>query len=57
MTIAARIKQTFHWGWLSFRGSVHYHHSGKHGNVQADVVLEKELREGATSGSAGRELA
>ena len=57
MTIAALIKETFHWGWLSFRGSVHYHHGGKHGNVQADVVLEKELREGATSGSAGRELA
>ena len=27
----------------SFRGSVHYHHGRKHGNVQADMVLE-ELR-------------
>jgi hypothetical protein len=27
-----------------FRGSVHYHHGGKHGSIQADVVLEKELR-------------
>ena len=27
----------------SFRGSVHYHHGGKHGNMQADMVLE-ELR-------------
>jgi len=27
----------------SFRGSVHYH-GGKHGGVQADMVLEKELR-------------
>ena len=27
----------------SFRGSVHYHHGGKHGRVQADMVLE-ELR-------------
>ena len=28
----------------SFRGSVHDHHSGKHGGVQADMVLKKELR-------------
>ena len=28
----------------SFRGLVHYHHSGKHGRVQANVILEKELR-------------
>ena len=27
----------------SFRGSVHYHHGGKHGSRLADVVLE-ELR-------------
>jgi len=27
----------------SFRGLVHYHHSEKHGSVQADTVLE-ELR-------------
>jgi hypothetical protein len=26
-----------------FRGSVHYHHGGKHGNIQANMVLE-ELR-------------
>jgi hypothetical protein len=25
----------------SFKGSVHYHHGGKHGRVQADMVLEK----------------
>ena len=31
-------------GDLQFRGSVHYHHVGKHDSVQADVVLEKELR-------------
>jgi len=24
-----------------FRDSVHYHHGGKHGNPQADLVLEK----------------
>ena len=28
----------------SFRGSVHYHHGGKHGSMPADTVLEKELR-------------
>jgi hypothetical protein len=28
----------------SFRGSVHYHHDGKHGSIQADMVLEKKLR-------------
>jgi hypothetical protein len=30
-----------------FRGSVHYHQGnqgGKHGSIQADMVLEKELR-------------
>jgi hypothetical protein len=29
---------------LPFRGLVHYHHGGKHVSVQADMVLEKELR-------------
>ena len=28
----------------SFRGSVYYHHGRKHGSMQADMVLEKELR-------------
>jgi hypothetical protein len=28
----------------SFRSLVYYHHGRKHGGVQADVVLEKELR-------------
>jgi hypothetical protein len=28
----------------SFRGLVHYHHSGKHGSMQAVRVLEKELK-------------
>jgi hypothetical protein len=27
-----------------FRGSVHYHHGGKLGSIQTDMVLEKELR-------------
>jgi hypothetical protein len=28
----------------SIRGSVCYYHGGKHGSIQADMVLEKELR-------------
>jgi hypothetical protein len=28
----------------SFRDSVHYHHGKKHNSIQADMVLEKELR-------------
>jgi hypothetical protein len=27
-----------------FRNSMHYHHGRKHGNIQAGLVLEKELR-------------
>ena len=27
-----------------FRGLVHYHQSKKHGSIQADMVLEEELR-------------
>ena len=27
-----------------FRDLVYYHHGGKHGSMQADMVLEKELR-------------
>ena len=29
---------------LQFQRSVHYHHGRKHGSVQVDMVLEKELR-------------
>ena len=29
---------------FQFRGSVHYHHDSKQGGMQADMVLEKELR-------------
>jgi hypothetical protein len=29
---------------LHFRGSVYYHHGGEHGSMQADNVLEEELR-------------
>jgi hypothetical protein len=29
---------------IQFRGLVHYHHGGKHGSMQADMMLKKELR-------------
>ena len=29
---------------LQFQGSVHYHHARIHWSIQADMVLEKELR-------------
>ena len=36
-------RKTFSWGWLTV-SEVHYRHGGKHGSVQAGVVLEKQLR-------------
>jgi hypothetical protein len=27
-----------------FKGSVLYHHDGKHGTMQGDIVIEEELR-------------
>jgi hypothetical protein len=45
MTIATLIKESISLGLTySFKGSVLYHHGGKHGSMQADMVLEKELR-------------
>ena len=45
MTTATLIKENISLGLAySFRGLVHYHHGRKHGSVQADMVLEKELR-------------
>ena len=42
MATAALIKENISLGLTySFRGSVHYHHGGKHGGMQADVVLER----------------
>lgn len=29
---------------LHFRGLIYYHRSSKHGGMQADLVLEKDLR-------------
>ena len=45
MTRATLIKNfVFIGSGLRFRGLVHYHHGRKHGSMQADMVLEKELR-------------
>jgi hypothetical protein len=27
-----------------FKGLIHYHHGGKHGSIQADMVLKEKLR-------------
>ena len=44
MTKATPIKDNIYLGLAySSRGPVYYHHGGKHGSVQADMVLE-ELR-------------
>jgi hypothetical protein len=49
----------------SFRGLVHYHHGRKNGNIQADMLMEKELRvlhpdqqaaEGKTMSDTGHSL-
>jgi hypothetical protein len=29
---------------VGFKDSVHFHHGRKHGSIQADLVLKKELR-------------
>jgi hypothetical protein len=45
MTKATLIKENIELGLAhSCRGFVHYHHGRKQGSVQADMVLEKELR-------------
>ena len=40
MTLTTLIKANF-WAGLQFRDSVHYHHGGNHGSMQADMVLEE----------------
>jgi hypothetical protein len=41
MTNVALIKENIALGLpYSFRGSVHYHYVGKHGSLQADMVLK-----------------
>jgi hypothetical protein len=42
---ATLIKANIYFGLAySFRSLVHYHYSQKHSSMQADMVLEKELR-------------
>ena len=42
--IKATLTKGIYWGLAyRFRGLVHYHHGGKHGSMQADVVLEMVL--------------
>ena len=42
MTKATPIKDNIYLGLAySSRGPVYYHHGGKHGSVQADMVLEE----------------
>jgi hypothetical protein len=42
MTKATLIKENIELGLAySFGGLVHYHHGGKHGSMQADMVLEE----------------
>jgi hypothetical protein len=36
---------------LQFRGVTHHHHGKKHGSMQADMELEKELEASGWSGS------
>ena len=52
------MKQTFHWVLAShFRGLVHYHHGGKHGNTQGNRMIkqqnDKEAVESSTYRSTG----
>ena len=45
MTKATLTKANIYLGLAcSFRGSVHFDHDRRHGTIQADMVLEKELR-------------
>ena len=45
MGAATLLKESISLGLAySFRDSVHYHHGEKHGTMQADTVLEKEMR-------------
>ena len=45
MTLAILIKENIYLGLAyRFRASVHYHHGGKHGSMQADMMLERELK-------------
>ena len=54
MTMVTLIRENISLGLAySFRGSVHYHHGGKHGSLKADLVLE-DLRVPQLDLKAGR---
>jgi len=47
MAKATLTDQTLHWGWLTVQRLADYGHGQKHGrhaDIQADMVPEKELR-------------
>lgn len=43
-SMVSLIKKNINWGWLYFRGFVHYQHGSKHDSMQADMVLEEGIR-------------
>ena len=44
MTTATPIKKHFIGTSLQFRGLAHHSHCGKHGSMQAGMVLKRQLR-------------
>ena len=58
MTMATLIKESILLGLAySFRGSVRYCHTEKHGSVQADIVLEKGASPRSASQHSGQQAA
>jgi hypothetical protein len=56
MTLATLIKESIQLGLAyTFRNLVHYDHGKKCGGMQADIVLEKELRVLYSDPQAARE--
>ena len=41
MTKATLMKETIYFRLAYCFSSVHYHHGGKHGSIQADIVMKK----------------
>jgi hypothetical protein len=46
VTFYTTVRKMLNWGWLlgRFRGLVHYCQCKKHGCLQIDMLLQKELR-------------
>ena len=45
MTMATLVNEAFNWGWLTVSEVQSCHcHGGEPGSMQADMVLEKELK-------------